>query len=73
MGHLAIILAFCFGSLFGTSPEADLLFAGDAMMHQAQIDAARTTDKEYDYSECFSGLSKIITSADFAVVNLETP
>ena len=46
MGHLAIILAFCFGSLFGTSPEADLLFAGDAMMHQAQIDAARTTDKE---------------------------
>ena len=40
MGHLAIILAFCFGSLFGTSPEADLLFAGDAMMHQAQIDAA---------------------------------
>lgn len=53
--------------------EATLLFAGDAMMHQAQIDAARTADGKYDYSECFSELSDVITAADYAVVNLETP
>ena len=28
--------------------EATLIFAGDAMMHQAQIDAARTSTGGYD-------------------------
>lgn len=55
--------------------EATLLFAGDAMMHQAQIDAARNAGngKGFDYSTCFSGVENIIKEADFAVVNLETP
>ncbi len=54
-------------------PEATLLFAGDAMQHTAQIEAARQTDKTYDYSDCFTPLAEYISSADYAVVNLETP
>ncbi len=73
MHCLALILVAWFGALFGAEPEADLLFAGDAMMHQAQIDAARRPDGTYDYKECFSALAPFISKADFAVVNLETP
>lgn len=53
--------------------EATLLFAGDAMMHQAQIDAARTSTGGYDYSGCFVPVRHIVEDADYAVVNLETP
>lgn len=53
--------------------EATLVFAGDAMMHQAQIDAAREPDGSYDYSDCFTHVEPIISQADYAVVNLETP
>ena len=53
--------------------EATLLFAGDAMMHQAQIDAARTPTGGYDYSGCFLPVRHIVEDADYAVVNLETP
>ena len=53
--------------------DATILFAGDAMMHQAQIEAARVAPGDYDYSECFSRISPFIEQADYAVVNLETP
>ena len=53
--------------------EATLVFAGDAMMHQAQIDAARRDDGSYDYSQCFAEIAPIVKEADYAVVNLETP
>lgn len=59
--------------LLASGQEATLLFAGDAMMHQAQIDAAKTAAGTYDYSDCFSEVRPYISSADFAVVNLETP
>ncbi len=52
--------------------EAELVFAGDAMQHQAQLDAARR-DGGWDYSECFAGVAPWIETADLAVVNLETP
>ncbi|MDE6285920.1 MAG: CapA family protein [Muribaculaceae bacterium] len=52
--------------------EAELVFAGDAMQHQAQLEAARR-DGGWDYSECFAGIVPWIESADLAVVNLETP
>lgn len=58
--------------LFGHD-EAELLFAGDAMMHQAQIDCARSTDETYDFSEYFTVVQPVVTAADYAVVNLETP
>ncbi|MDE6278092.1 MAG: CapA family protein [Muribaculaceae bacterium] len=53
--------------------DAELLFAGDAMQHQAQIDAARRAGGTWDYSSCFEDLKPAIEDADFAVVNLETP
>lgn len=55
------------------SNDVELLFAGDAMQHQAQIDAARRPDGTYDYSDCFSDISRYVKSADLAIVNLETP
>lgn len=56
-------------------PGATLLFAGDAMQHQAQLDQALAegNGKAYDYSECFRWIAPAITEADYAVVNLEVP
>lgn len=53
--------------------DAELIFVGDAMQHQAQIDAARRPAGDWDYSDCFAELQTIVEGADFAVVNLETP
>lgn len=55
--------------------KATLLFAGDAMQHQAQLDQALSAGrgKSYDYSGCFSLIAPEIEAADYAVVNLEVP
>lgn len=53
--------------------RAELVFVGDAMQHQSQLDAARTASGAYDYSGYFSAVEPYIKSADFAVANLETP
>lgn len=53
--------------------EAVLLFAGDAMQHKAQLDAAALGNGDYSFVECFDPVRDIISSADLAVVNLETP
>lgn len=55
--------------------QATLLFVGDAMQHQDQIDRAKAlgTDGEYDYSGCFSLIAPTVKGADYAIVNLETP
>ncbi|MDE7442621.1 MAG: CapA family protein, partial [Muribaculaceae bacterium] len=60
-------------SLLFETAGAELLFAGDAMQHTAQIEAARRDKGVYDYSDCFAALEPMVKSADFAVVNLETP
>lgn len=54
---------------------ADLLFVGDAMQHQGQLDAALEAGKGkyYDYSDCFRYIAPEITEADYAVCNLEVP
>lgn len=59
----------------GSAPKAELLFAGDAMQHQAQLDRALQLGegKRYDYSDCFTLIAPEITRADYAVVNLEVP
>lgn len=56
-------------------PGITLLFAGDAMQHQAQLDQAkiRGGGKGYDYSQCFDLIAPTISEADYAVVNLEVP
>ena len=57
--------------VFGNS-EADLVFVGDAMQHQGQLDAARK-GKDYDYTGYFDDIKPFVSVADYAVVNLETP
>ncbi|WP_394707685.1 CapA family protein [uncultured Bacteroides sp.] len=47
-----------------------LLFAGDLMQHQTQINAARTSSG-YDYSDCFKFVKEEISKADIAIGNLE--
>ena len=60
-------------SLLIPQDSAEIVFAGDAMQHQRQINAAMQQDGSLDYSPYFTSLSPYISSADFAVVNLETP
>lgn len=60
-------------SLVGGYDEAELVFVGDAMQHVAQRDAAHRPDGTYDFSQCFEQVKPIVESADYAVVNLETP
>ncbi len=60
-------------ALIGGYDEAELVFVGDAMQHVAQRDAARTGRDTYDFSKCFEAITPIVSEADYAVVNLETP
>ena len=61
------------GTVF-SEPTVNLLFVGDAMQHQAQLDKAKEIGKgEYDYSECFTLIAPEISKADYAVCNLEVP
>ena len=59
-------------SLLTSAPEAELVFAGDAMQHERQLKAARQADGTYDYSPYYRAFEPYIKSADFAVINLET-
>ena len=49
-----------------------LLFAGDAMQHQAQLDDAKRGDDFFFYNNNFDIIKDEISSADIAVVNFET-
>lgn len=59
----------------GEPAGADLLFVGDAMQHQAQLDRALELGggSRYDYSDCFGLIAPEVTLADYAVANLEVP
>lgn len=60
------------GLLFGAG-DAELVFAGDAMQHQVQLDNARSGRDAWNYTECFEQVAPWFMCADLAVVNLETP
>jgi len=47
-----------------------LIFAGDIMVHQAQILAAQTPEG-YDFGACFEYVKPLLQSADLAIGNLE--
>lgn len=68
---IEILLAI--SALFMPADSAELVFAGDAMQHQRQIDAAMRADGSLDYSAYFTHIASYVSSADYAVVNLETP
>ena len=52
--------------------SATIVFAGDAMQHQKQLDVA-TSEGKYDFTACFEEIAPWVSQADYAVVNLETP
>lgn len=57
--------------IYGQHQQVSLLFVGDLMQHQAQIDAAHRPDGTYDYTHCFSLVKERISKADIAIGNLE--
>ena len=67
------MLFFSQGVAFGQPPkQLTLLFAGDIMGHDTQIEAARMMGGgEYDYSSCFRYVEPYIAAADIAIGNLE--
>ena len=69
------LLSFITGAVApGEPPRAELLFVGDAMQHQAQLDRAKEIGGDcYDYSGCFTLIAPEVTAADYAVCNLEVP
>ncbi len=74
MSILQIFLISLSSLLLAPDRESvDIVFAGDAMQHQRQLDAARRADGTYDYSPYYREIKPYIESADYAVVNLETP
>lgn len=71
MKQLFWIVSFWILSLSLSAQEKiTLLFAGDLMQHQGQIDAAKT-GSGFDYSPCFRYVKEEIGKADVAVGNLE--
>ena len=72
-GILLIGLALLSGSLFAQEKkEISLLFIGDVMQHQSQINHAYNPNtKTYEYDPCFEEVSSIIEQSDFCIANLE--
>lgn len=53
-------------------PTLSFVVAGDMMQHALQFQTALRPDGTYDYSECFSHVTPLISEADVAIANLET-
>ena len=66
-----LLTLFLYSVTLSAQERITLLFVGDLMQHQAQIDAARTPQGTYDYTPCFSLVGPQIQAADIAVGNLE--
>ena len=52
--------------------QVNLLFAGDIMQHETQLNMARQSNGEYSFSYCFRHIKETIKSADISIANLET-
>lgn len=65
------ILILPFSSYSQEFGRISLLFVGDLMQHQGQIDAARMPDGTYDYTPCFQYVKEEVNRADLAIANLE--
>lgn len=71
MKALVALMALLYSVTLSAQERITLLFVGDLMQHQAQIDAARTSEGRYDYTPCFSLVKEQISRADLAIGNLE--
>lgn len=70
MNYCLTLLAVLFSLSLSAQEQVTLLFAGDLMQHQAQIDAAKR-DGGYNYDDCFKHVKAEISKADVAIANLE--
>ncbi|MDR3350572.1 MAG: CapA family protein [Prevotellaceae bacterium] len=69
--RIFLFLTASFAAYGGAAQDTlSLLFAGDVMQHQSQINAAQRGNT-YDYEECFSLLKSRISAAGLAIANLE--
>ncbi len=75
MLFLFSLISFLTGAVsVGEPVNVELLFAGDAMQHQGQLDKAKAVGNgTYNYDDCFQLIAPEVTAADYAVVNLEVP
>lgn len=71
MKALVVFITLLYSVTLFSQERVTLLFVGDLMQHQAQINAARTSNGKYDYSPCFSLVKEQISKADLAIANLE--
>ncbi len=74
--HLLAISAAAFfaftPSTTATAQSVKLLFAGDFMQHDAQIEAAYVAETDsYDYSHCFELIAPLVHEVDVAICNFE--
>lgn len=67
------LLAFVWGvfALMCPAQDVKIIFAGDLMGHDRQIQAALQSDSTYDYTPCFRYIKDYVSSADLAILNLE--
>ncbi|MBR4119081.1 MAG: CapA family protein [Bacteroidales bacterium] len=75
MNRLILYLSFiaCFATTSHINAQTiSLLFAGDAMQHEAQLKDAVNSNGSFFYDNNFELIKDEITSADIAVVNFET-
>lgn len=66
------ITCFIFFISQANAQKISLLFAGDAMQHQAQLEDAQKKDGTFFFDNNFELIRNEISSADIAVVNFET-
>lgn len=70
MKYIFTLFQLCLCLSLSAQDYISLLFVGDLMQHQAQIDAARQ-GHGYNYDDCFRHVEKEISKADIAIGNLE--
>ena len=68
MKYIFILFQLCLCLSLSAQDDISLLFVGDLMQHQAQIDAARQGDG-YNYDDCFRHVEKEMSEADMAIGN----
>ncbi|MCU4162587.1 CapA family protein [Carboxylicivirga caseinilyticus] len=67
-----LILFFLVSITLNAQQKIQLLFLGDVMGHDSQINSARINETgEYDYYSCFQYIKDDIKAADIAIANLE--
>lgn len=69
-----LLSGFCLLSFLSLSAQDSLtiLFAGDAMMHQKQLDNTQRGDF-FDLDSYFANIEREVKAVDIAVVNFEVP